>query len=683
MNSADFINYLTLARPAGRLALIPDLDSWIKVHNFCQGTARQIDLSGLWDAPNALPNMVDILDALDGELAREPRPGFATNLDACFYLLDDSLYNGAVLGLLKWLESTHFSMLFLARDSVRLRKAMGRFSALHRLKEAKRVVQLDACGAPGIAELNAVFISPQVAPFHTQPASTLSDFITRSQLPKDVPEESYIIFNAGAWPVAGLNSAIPQHFDVTQKICDALGRSADTLSQAAQDWLCSYIIQSGKISPQELLKYFFDNASPTADILREWATLIAVEKEILLWLLPGNVPVNSYLAHVCSIPNVNPQNFAGFYVMPRCLDDYQSAWPVERRHALVEAGIEALETEIELFITNSIDEPDEKVMPWLNCGTLAERAELVRRYRINGYSDALAKAYPPLAAYLKSDITCYSENAGTYFAKYRTLVAQNDINAEFMTTQKELAHELISVPSRESILQSYFNDDGAALLVVDALGAEWLPILTTLGQERGLSIAASYVARASLPTLTSRNIIEWNSKRRLADIKELDNLAHNGLETHANRNDRENLAVMLQLPERIIHEVRKGLSRFPRVVVTGDHGMSRMAAVAYAQQKFAQALGDSPTSSGVRYCLRLENAKPDWNIEESLDGEYSCIANYDYFRKPQVTNYALHGGASPEEWLVPVVVFASSLHSVVNARPARSVQIIEDPDFDI
>ncbi len=141
-----------------------------------------------------------------------------------------------------------------------------------------------------------------------------------------------------------------------------------------------------------------------------------------------------------------------------------------------------------------------------------------------------------------------------------------------------------SVQSRDAMVQRYASDNRCALLVVDAMGAEWLPMLVMLARERNLGVDSLAVGEAHLPTSTKFNNIHWPDARAAV-------AGHQALRQHCAQwcgaargcgDAEENLAAALDvIGSEVLPRVADGLARFERVLVTADHGSSRLAVLAW------------------------------------------------------------------------------------------------------
>jgi hypothetical protein len=130
--------------------------------------------------------------------------------------------------------------------------------------------------------------------------------------------------------------------------------------------------------------------------------------------------------------------------------------------------------------------------------------------------------------------------------------------------------------------------------------------------------------------------------------------------------------------------VADGLARFERVLVTADHGSSRLAVLAWqAEPKLAQTLTCETGAKVVdwRYRAGAAHDKCPPELEETLDGKHWVVRGYNRLPKQGGgQSFELHGGATLEERLVPVVVFSRTGQFVPKAGDKRA-QIFEKDDF--
>jgi hypothetical protein len=322
--------------------------------------------------------------------------------------------------------------------------------------------------------------------------------------------------------------------------------------------------------------------------------------------------------------------------------------------------------------------------------TDAERAELLRRCAVDGIvSNVVKEVYQEAATYLNADLVFGDMAMEEYFMEYRELKMTGRVTPEFYERAQRVV-PLVPVQSRDVMVQRYASDNRCALLVVDAMGAEWLPMLLALARERNLGVDSIAVGEAHLPTSTIFNNIYWpDAARRLPDIKRFDNIAHNGAEAHEVRRAEENLAVALDvIGKEVLPRVAEGLARFERVLVTADHGSSRLAALAWqADKRLARTLAceEGGEVADWRYRKRAAQGGCPPELEETLDGKHWVVRGYDRLpKRGGGRGFELHGGATLEERLVPVVIFSRTGQFVPKAKTGgKRAQIVEKDDFDL
>ena len=117
------------------------------------------------------------------------------------------------------------------------------------------------------------------------------------------------------------------------------------------------------------------------------------------------------------------------------------------------------DADIRQFIARCTGETTSRVAPWLNCGTDAELADLLRRCVVDGIvSNAVKVVYPEAAAYLNAEHVFGDEALEEYFKVYRELKMVDRVTPEFY----ERAQRVIppsSVQSRDAMVQRYASDN--------------------------------------------------------------------------------------------------------------------------------------------------------------------------------------------------------------------------------
>lgn len=506
-----------------------------------------------------------------------------------------------------------------------------------------------------------------------------------------------IRFDAKAARIAAVSRHVKQVFlsgDYLREFCSYGGG----LSSEAEEWVFMKMLDSGSHAAAKdfLQAYFFP--SGMADVLVAAPRMIilcsGVEQEALVWLLKQSILPFSYLHKVLTHSQFDIGLFKSMYVNV-AIEVFGSANErilcAERKSAItaiLQDGSISLEAEIAKFINDTKDVDPYQIVPWLSNRTKLEIEECVRRLRkadLRTLPASFHYAIPLIEDYL-SPYALSDSALENYFTKYRSLKVANEVNAEFCALAKEINYPIMGVASRDSLL----NDpalNGASLLVVDAMGLEYLPMIVSLARRRGLGISNAVAALVKLPTSTKFNPIEWTKGEKLNGIPDLDNIIHNGAHMHGHSSDEENFIAMLNVfEERVMPVIATALAKSEKVVLTADHGASRLAVLANRAH-----LSDTLPVKGVdskaedwRYLAADPNTVPPASVASNIFGSYWVAKGYDRFSKSGGKLNELHGGLTYEEVLVPFVVFEKGATFVpATASATATEQFIENDDFDL
>jgi hypothetical protein len=334
---------------------------------------------------------------------------------------------------------------------------------------------------------------------------------------------------------------------------------------------------------------------------------------------------------------------------------------------------------LNLHYDNSYFAKLDKIMPiesrlsYLSYKTAEERVYAVKTVsellRKGGDMSALAallkQGYPEFAEYL-SPTTNTRSDVTKYFDWYRKNKLINRVPEDI-----PYGINFESIDSRNKIIQ---NSENGYPFWIDGLGVEWLPLL--VNELKKLSIESKIdpqIACSILPTVTEYNH-QWKHEDEKWD--RLDKLSHNG--TSDDKNYFSCIAMQIEHVCAIARRVDELLTEHNCVIVTGDHGSSRIAALMFhADDNFAiEPQKNVKVREFGRFCeLSDGNDIPitesmeivtSYNYTEKKDLKCVVIRTYEHFK--QSGNVAggntddnavageVHGGATPEEYLVPVIV---------------------------
>lgn len=347
---------------------------------------------------------------------------------------------------------------------------------------------------------------------------------------------------------------------------------------------------------------------------------------------------NNVLNGIIEIPHTD-KRFATFY---------------QERKALVE---KFPQSDIADFVVNSRQVVSESIYK-LTDSTKTEREEIVAWLSANGLVPELENIYPALAAYLKKYVfkgSELSELLTDYFEAYKRQKLSNQLEPEFLQKVDEFAvsRRFNQLPTRDEILDEV-EKDGTCLYWLDALGVEYLGLIESFVQKRGLSVRVN-IARAELPTITSVNrgfFDTWQGSRKekndeLDDTKHSDaggyNFTNNELPIHLAKE----LDIIAAMIDKAATEL--ALRHCKRFLIVSDHGASRLAVLRRKEEKY-----DTDTSGehSGRCCKLFQPYDLPFAAEEN---GYLILADYGRFKGSRAANVEVHGGASLEEVVIPII----------------------------
>lgn len=274
--------------------------------------------------------------------------------------------------------------------------------------------------------------------------------------------------------------------------------------------------------------------------------------------------------------------------------------------------------------------------------------------------EILLTVYPDLAAYLDAYVFPEQDWLGAYFTAYRYCKVTNHIAPELreMAQRQAIDHDFLKLPPRITVVDR-IKKDGTFLYFVDAMGAEFVPYIARKCRTYDLKMTVT-LSRCELPSLTrfNKDFFESYPIDQRAKVSELDDIIHHGKENYDYQVTKTPLHLIRELE--IIDDVLKNaraklLSSAPpdRVLLTSDHGATRMAVI---NEHIIDIDVNAKGTNGGRVC--------EWTPEVQAvpfaisEGGYAMLASYDRFKGGKPANVEAHGGATPEEVVVPVITLS-------------------------
>jgi hypothetical protein len=296
-------------------------------------------------------------------------------------------------------------------------------------------------------------------------------------------------------------------------------------------------------------------------------------------------------------------------------------------------------------------------------------------------STKLEEVYPELFSYLGNNIQAMDDELRHYRTRYKSHKLENSLPIDEEAFFNGLQTDVYD--NRYSVLSEYIDLD-TIVLWIDALGVEWLPLLNwTLSQNCDGSIRKIAVTQAYLPTETCFNELWKQMDVPYNKLDKLDKLAHKGVidepDYYACIEDQ------LTFVAGAYKRVSELMEKHHRVIITGDHGTSRLAARFFHTRDGMDAPKNATVCSHGRYCELAQNTSfimPNVHIVKCSDGtQYAIYKNYDHFKQSgfaaggdddNAIYGEVHGGATPEEMLVPVIVIDSNKEVPLTAEWSKS-----------
>ena len=262
-----------------------------------------------------------------------------------------------------------------------------------------------------------------------------------------------------------------------------------------------------------------------------------------------------------------------------------------------------------------------------------------------------------------------------YFDRYKWQKVLNRIEDDFLTHVEDLAIKRVynSLRTRREVISSLDKTD-TFLYWVDALGVEFLGFIQKLCERKGLSLNI-HIAQAELPTITSpvnnAFFAEWDINKREKEER-LDGLKHK--ESGGYNYENEKLPVHLAEELDILTEVLekaavKLVQSYKKILIVSDHGASRLAVIKEQDEKYDT---DTKGKHGGRCRKKPDDYSPTvYDLPFATEGgNFIVLANYGRFKGSRKANVEVHGGASLEEVVVPII-------EITLANPDITIELID------
>ena len=309
--------------------------------------------------------------------------------------------------------------------------------------------------------------------------------------------------------------------------------------------------------------------------------------------------------------------------------------------------------------------------------------EIIAKVEFNNRNTVLPilkYVYPQLFYYLNNDIYPNVANQPLqhelYLEEYKWLKATNTVTKEFVDKVKQIASEkgasVFKLQSRNHYVSEHY-DDQTAILFVDGMGIEYIDYLSYLfsnlnDQQYSVVFEAGY---CTLPSVTEINK-DFMDGRNVVEppVRELDELKH------ANNTHPESLIKQLKILDELKNRVLGLLvGNTHRIIIASDHGTSRLA-VKVRNTSLDNAIPKPDNIEIYKYGRFCEGTDDESKYPTAINYNDKLIfADYSRFIQSGAPIDEIHGGASLEEWIVPIITVErlnSNVSTIIVITPVKT-----------
>lgn len=265
--------------------------------------------------------------------------------------------------------------------------------------------------------------------------------------------------------------------------------------------------------------------------------------------------------------------------------------------------------------------------------------------------------YPELSYYL-SPYDYKDETISNYFNLYTFSRILDSPKKELLRLASHFSKQkkFWEFPTRDSLLEKY-QDQGYIIYWIDGMGLEWVGLIKGLLKQEGINLKIE-VARANLPTTTKSNK-GWTAEKEVE--RGIDDTAHK-----YNYSFPSSLINQLDIIKKVVERTALLINQNKNVIITSDHGLTRFASQG---EKISPPKGAQVHKWG-RFAILNDNSTQEefQDLPCLIDGDKVILTVHNIFSGGSGTSREVHGGATLEESLVPVIKLYK-LEDKVSSRP--------------
>ena len=419
----------------------------------------------------------------------------------------------------------------------------------------------------------------------------------------------------------------------------------------------SFVVPEESLGQQEWIEYLKNRSLETNDVYdwRSYLKLLLFGTEspyfrLVLQYSPNYKAYRKAITH--AILHVSHTSEA-----------YQTLY--QERKAFLKAHSEV---DVSEFIRDTLEKGSSRIY-YLTDNTILERRAILEEVARHGFEHStLEKVYPDLAAYFNDyQFSCSEGELLTqYFRDYKRQKTNNKLDPDFLQQVSDLSQpgnrRYNRLQTRNQLVEQAAGE-GAGLYWVDALGVEYLGYIKKIAKELELWIEIS-VGRCTLPSLTDFNRSFFDNWTGFKCPKEpnLDKIKHEGVASQQSIGPAIHLADELSIIRDSLVTIKSCLVNHDAeyFLLVSDHGASRLCVLNQHENRWQIThwqMEENGKHSG-RCCPKSDADECPESATENLD--FWVLANYDRFKGGRRANIEVHGGASLEEVVVPVIIITLS-----------------------
>ena len=401
------------------------------------------------------------------------------------------------------------------------------------------------------------------------------------------------------------------------------------------------------------------------DLFKLWQTY-KPQQQWMLWLLAKSKSLPGYLGHVVK-GSSNVSEFVEF-IYSKILDflnhENFKEIAVERKKLLQSMMLVPPKSFLERIA--QLDAIDQ--IRCLTDLTNQEKQKILTAFANIGPTDialdALRISYPD-AYYYCSPIMFEEETWVDYFSEYRKQKITDKISDSFLNKINNIAKSNIKqiwqLNSRNNLVNNLY-DENSIIFFIDGLGVEYLSLILYKLKNDKYDIDYK-IGRCNLPSTTEYNtdFLDGKNHERFYRLDEM---------KHSYKAYPNNIIEEFDLISLTAKKVEELLQTHSNVIIASDHGTSRMAVLYRNQVPVYRCDENARKEKYGRYCYDTSN---DYSELEGCisDNGFWLFANYSHFAEKGAPLCETHGGASPEEMIVPIIRVSKRSQKLQTETPVQ------------